>query len=262
MFKLLYLIIALLVFTDSYSQVKSQAFTLGPTGTVMKINDKGASALTYGNFIFGVNLEFAESSARRYEAINFHLQRGELENKISSPSQVLATQFQFEWRWLWNLNLSDNSSQLVGIHWRNDFTNTFRENFPTNSRYYCFSSSLSPEIMLKKSFVIKDRIHLSIYAKGSASLFGYVIRPSIASNSPIAPNEKYPANFWEKTISGRLVFFTKLNYFDTSYGIELYDNKRTFVAFEYGWNYFAYKIDNPYYEINHKFTVQIGFRLK
>jgi hypothetical protein len=260
--KLLFLIIAILIFTDSYGQGKLHILEAGPTGTVFKINDKAASALTYSNFIFGFNFEYIESSPDLYDAIKFHVQNGKLKNNISSASNLEATQFQFDWSKLWNLDLLRNSSQLLGFQWLTDYTNTRWENFSNNKQYFCFSSSLVPEIILKKDFVIHGLIHLSTLAKGSAGLFSYVIRPSIASTSPITPTETHPGNFWAKTTSGRLVSLCKLQQFNTSLSIELFKNKRIFTALEYNWSYFAYKVDNPYYEISHQFTILLGIRLK
>jgi len=242
-------------------QEKFQFIKAGPSGSIVKIYDKGPSALLYSNFIYGGNFAYLETTKKCFDAIDFQFRRGELNSELASSQKILASHFQFKWYRLWNLNLFPKSAQQLGLQWYNAYSHTIRNSNSNNSKYYCFESSLAPEIKIDKSLDLIDKIPLSLYIKGSAVIFGYIIRPSIASTNPISANENYPSNFWEQSVAGRIVAFNKLQHFAATSGIEFSCSNQLFIALEYSWNYIGYKNDNPYYDISHQFIAQLGIRL-
>jgi hypothetical protein len=262
MIKVYVYLFALFAYITCNGQEKFQFIKAGPTGSILKINDHGPSALTYGAFIYGGDLAYIITTDKWYDAIDFQFKKGELSNELASSQKIMATHFQFEWYRLWNLYLLPNSSQLFGFQWYNAYTQTNRSSLSNNNIYYCFESSLLPEIKLLKKLEIIDKMPLFLYVKGSAALAGYIIRPSIASMNPISANGNYPSNFWDKPFAGRIVTLNKLQHYISTCGIEFSCNARIFIVLEYTWNYLSYKNDNPYYEISHQFTAQLGIRLK
>jgi hypothetical protein len=246
----------------SHAQQKVHSLFAGPIVSITKINDKGPSALTYSNLLFGTDIQYTETTEKCYDALRFQFHTGKLGSNIPSSPQIQFSHFQFNWNRFWHLHLFLNSSALLGFQWYTSYSQTLRDTYATNSKYYCFESSIAPIIKFLKSYKINDSYHLNCSAQGSVAMLGYFIRPSISSLKPIAVNSDYPQNFMELVMAGRMVTPLKMQHIITSYKIELAGNKRFISGIEYAWSYLVYKIDNHYYEINHQFIVYVGYHFK
>jgi hypothetical protein len=146
----------------------------------------------------------------------------------------------------------------IGIYLQSGNSILSRTEFPNNPSYSCYLTSLSPAFRLERKVVSKKQKAIVFNLTNTVSIFGYIIRPSLGTVSPISYSDKLSQTNSDYFSSGRVVTLNKLQQLTSSFAIDFHLSKRAIFSIGYNWNYMHYGSDPQYYQVNHQIFTYVG----
>lgn len=256
------LVILFLISLTAFSKEKDYIISTGFSGSQLTILDRGPSALSYSNYIYGFGLSYIEETVNWSDEMTLHFQKGFLKSDQEFSTEPKIYSYLFDWRRSWDLKNIPNWKTQIGFHWHNGYTKTSRTEFSNNKDYFCFISSISPYINTKKILLSSQKHTLNFFTEASYSPLAYIIRPSLTSIDPVSMGGEKASTFWKYITSGHISSLAKFQYIVINSGFELMFNPKFSMSLAYQWNYLSYKQDNPYYEINHQIQANAVIKIK